>query len=305
MTTVATLIGQTRRHLVGMSRGSLNRLDADIGISTTTAVATFDLGTSIAKNAYIAIDDEIMYVYDVDQTAKSITMERAQLGTTGNGHSAGTQIECNPRFPKPVIRDALQQEIASWPRTVYQVSAVSLNVPTNNLSVDCAGIPANFYEILEVVRRPNTASSQQQLSSLSTSWPEVGFRYERNMAVTDYPSGTALFLNSSQFGGYTVRVTFSAPFTVSIFDDSTDLEATCGLARSMIDIPPFGAAATLLAGRESSRSAMEAQGEARAPVEVPVGATLRSASGLQQWRDKRLTEEGIRLIGDNGWRRTG
>lgn len=303
-TDVDDLIGQTRRLLQGMTRGSLNKLATTMDASVTSVVTTFELGASLAAHAYLCIDDEIMYVYDADGPLQTLTVERAQLGTTAAAHTAGAQIECNPRFPRPVIRDALQEEIASWPRGLYATASVSLSVPTNNLSVDLGAIPSTFIDILEVLRRPSTTSSSLSLQPFSTSWPEIGYRYERGLPTADFPSGSALFLNEAMSGGYTIRVVYSLPFVTAVFTDATSLVSTMLLEASMVDIPPYGAAARLLAGREAQRSAMEAQGEARAPVEVRVGETLRSAAGLQAWRDKRIVEEAERLAGRFRWRRT-
>jgi hypothetical protein len=250
----------------------------------------------LVRSSYLVIDDEFMYVYTADEASKTLTVERGDLGTTPAVHLADTRIECNPRFGKPMLRDALQAEIASWPDTLYATASLSLSVGSSSYSVDAAGLPSDFYDILEVTQQPTS------LSTFSTSWPEVGYRIERGMALADFPSGVGLMLN--RCGPYTINVVYARPFDVSTFTDETDLVTDVGLEAWMLDIPPLGAAARLLAGREASRSAMEAQGESRAPQEVPMNSTLRSAAGLRAMADDRIVKAGNRLLARYGWRRT-
>ena len=86
---------------------------------------------------------------------------------------------------------------------------------------------------------------------------------------------------------------------------TTNLITDCGLEQFMTDIPPYGAAWRLVSGKEVLRNALEAQGEARQASDIPAGAVLRSASVLEQFRDKRLDEAGDILLSRHGWRRTG
>jgi hypothetical protein len=302
--TVGDLIGQTRRYLQGTARGALNVLGAAMTDTTGTMVTfLYDLGQSVVKQSYICADDEIMYVLDVQPSAKTATVIRAQLGTTATTHANGTVVECQARFPKPFIRDALQDDIESWPDTVYAQAAVTLSVPSNSYSVDATPIPSNFISILEVTRKPTTTATAS-IDPLKTSYPQIGYRYERNLDTANFASGTAFFLDRADTGGYTIRVVYSLPFVTATFDDSVNLVSTVLLEATMTDIPPLGAAARLLSGREVLRSQLEAQGEARNANEIRVGETLRSATQLRAMRDQRLSEESTRLLGRFGWRRT-
>jgi hypothetical protein len=301
--TVGELIEETRRFLQGTTRGSMNTLATTVNSSTTAIVAVSDLANAITKGAFITIDDEIMYVADTDEATKTSTVIRELLGTTAAAHTAGATIYVGTRFPTPLIRDALAAEIASWPKTVYATDAVTLSVASNTLGVNLLGVPAEFYEVLNVLRKPVTGA--QAYSPFSTSWARLGYRVEKNMDTAEFASGAALFLEESHAGGFTVRVVYSRPFVLDEFDtDATELVDDVLLSQSMIDIPPYGAAWRLLSGREVLRTALEAQGESRNAQETPSGATIRAASAFEAFRDKRLSEEAEKLMNAHGWRMT-
>lgn len=306
--TVGDLVTQTRRLITGTARGALNQLNADINSSVTTLNCTYDLGANVVKSAYLTIDDEILYVWSVDSSTKTVTVARAQLGTTAASHTASTIIEVGARFPKPLIRDALYDEINSWPKQVYATAATNLDVGTNSYGVDLGTIPSTFYDVLQVLKKP-IVNVSNRYDTLATLWKNVGYRVERHLDTAEFASGAALFLNDAWSGGYRLRVVYSRPFDLSGFStDATSLTAAVGtglgMEPSMTDIAPYGAAWRLVSGREVLRTATEAAGEARAAGDVAQGSIIRAASALEQFRDKRLAEEANILLARHSWRRT-
>lgn len=303
-TTVGGLVAEAKRSLLGMHRAQLNVLNANISSGATSLVTTYAL-QNISAGMYICIDDEMFIVWVVDATSKTVTVQGAQLGTTAAAHVAGTIIEVAPRYPQPVIRDALQEDIASWPKTLYQTASVTLAVASSSLGVDLAGAPATFYDILDVVRQPSTASSMTSTDVFRTSWSQRGWRVQRNMPTANFASGTALFLEDLRSIAYNIVVTYSYPFDLSAFaTDATSLLAGgVGLRASMVDIPVLGAMWRLVSGRESLRVAMEAQGESRQANEVPAGSILRAGEQFMGLRDKRIADESLKLLNEHPWKR--
>ena len=301
--TVGDLIQQTRRLLTGSARGAMNRLTSDIDNAVTNIPLDFDPGAALGKGGYICIDDEIMYVWQM--LSNVAVVQRGELGTVPAAHTGGTIVEVNARFPKPMIRDALYDEIDSWPQSVYRTQGFNVDVATNSYGVDLTPLPATAYDVKQVLKKPTTTASLVRFDPFDTVWRNVGFRLERGMDPAEFASGTALFLNEAMPGGYTLRIVYAGPFDLSLFaTDATNLISDCGLEPFMTDIPPYGAAWRLVAGKEVVRTALEAQGEARQTSDTPAGAILRSATALEQFRDKRLGEAGNVLVGRHGWRRT-
>lgn len=297
---VSDLIARTKADLYGNERGLFNLLASSITTTDTQLTTTYDLA-ALSAGAYLGIEDELIYVW-VSPAPKTLTIQRGMLGTTPAAHAAGTFIEVQPRFPQFVIRNALQDEINSWPNGLYSVASVSLSVSAWQRGIDAVGIPSNWLRILEVRRAP--------LPGLD-SWPEVKVRAERNADPTQFPSGTALYLNRIMWtsltwpqvsSAFTLRVTYAVPFTTTTFTDATDLVATCGLDQDLLDIPRLGACWRLLGPREASRTSVQAQAESRDQREVPTGMTQRVALGMKAQRDDRIRQEVERRISSYGWR---
>lgn len=282
MTTVSDLVDITREHLYGTQSGQFNFLTSTVDIDDTAV--TFDMTAGgIVAGAVIGVDDEIMYVKSV--SGQTATVHRDWAGTAA-AHTAGAIIEVSPRFPRHAIKQALKEEIASWPDTLFQTpTPITLTGSTTTRAYNLTAL-GSFYDILNVVREPYSGS---------TAWVPVDFRVDRNMPTASFASGKALFLTHELAEGVDIRVTYSAPFTVSTFASATDVETAVGLSSSMLDIPPYGAAWRLLAPREIKRTFTESQPEPRLSEEVPAGAALRTAAGMKALRDQRIVEEGNRL----------
>lgn len=291
-TTVADLILDTQALLTGSQRQKLNKLSAD---PTTGTTFTFTYTPKFRGGSYLSVDDEIVYVWEVDAPSSTATVERAQFGTTSVAHDSGSIVEVNPLYPKVRIRRALQDDVRSWPTNVYQVESLDLTVGASARAVDVTGIDdSNFFTILQVLRSPVVGGD---------SWTETGYRVERNLNTGEFASGVALILDHAPGGsGATLRVTYAKRFDVSTFTDATTL-ATIGLEETMYDIAPYGAAWRLISGREGNRTRTDAQGEARAAAEVPPGHILRTAEEYRRLRDVRLEQEAERLTGRWPWNR--
>ena len=64
----------------------------------------------------------------------------------------------------------------------------------------------------------------------------------------------------------------------------------------MLDIPPLGAAASLLRTTDARRNQITAQGDARRAAEVPSSVNLSTASVLDREYKMRVQDEYARLI---------
>lgn len=284
-TTVGNLVTTTERHLLGTHRADRNRLATTMTDSVTSLVVEFQPGRGIGAGAYLALDDEIVYVWEYGSTSLTATIQRAQLGTTAAAHTAGAIVDINPRFPRPILRDTLKEEIDSWGPAVYQVKTLDIAVGSTAQAVDLTAI-GTYYSVLRVYREPRSGSDV---------WFNPTFRVLRNMPTADFASGTALILDGQQEAATNLRIVYSAPFTTTTFTDATDLNATVGLDASQNDIPPYGAAWRLLATREVRRTQTQAQGDPRNAEEVPAGFMSQTSVALKRIRDQRLADAAVRL----------
>jgi len=280
---VRAAIDATRRAVMGMHRSELNKLKAAISATTTSIDFLYAAG-GIGRASYVAIDDELLYIWQANTSAQTADVERGMLGSFPEAHAASAIIEVNPRFPQMAIRQAIKDEIRSWFPTLFAVHSVELVSPGGRM-LDLTGL-GDFQNILDVRRSPRTGA---------TIWPHMSWQLLREMGTDSFPSGSALQLDEDLDAGVLVRVVYGRNFNVTTFDDATNLQTDIGLSSSMLDIVPLGAAWRLLATREVSRTQTEAQGEPRNSQEVPPGHIVQTAAALKKQRDDRLGEEAGRL----------
>lgn len=278
--TVEVAIEQTRSHLHGLHKVTLNRLAQPLTDSDVTVLCEFPI-SRVVVGSLIGIDTELMYVWSIDPTARSITVQRAMFGSEPGTHDTGVLVEIESLFPRAAIFQALRDEIRSWPDTVYRVDIVDVTASTDVRGYDLA--VDDLVNVLRVTRAPLTGS-------ISAANVELDFRLDR---TTSPPS---LILACSPVEDGAVRALVSRRFDTSAWSLGTDLELDVGLASSMLDIVPLGAAARLLHGREGARNWTGAQGEPRTAEEVPPRALAEVGRDLKRVRDERLREEAGRLL---------
>lgn len=278
---VSSLIESTRRHLMGQHRPQMNRLKVAANDSQTTISFEFAI-EGVVGGALIGVDDELMYVWSRDKGTLQAVVQRGVLGTEKSTHDVGALIEVNPRFPTAVIRDELQREIRSWHPRLFAVVTKELTVGTGNRAVNLDSVPGNFFHVLEILRQPRDTRD---------SWYRVRGRAEHNLNTTDFPSGSALFLDEPVEASTRIRFTYARPFDLESFDDDVDLEEDVLLSPAYYDIATYGAAWRLVSTREIKRTDGDAQGEPRDAQEVPPGHILQTARQLKTLRDERIAEE--------------
>jgi hypothetical protein len=275
------MIAATRRHLMASGREALNRLNGSINSSVTTLTFEFAAG-QIASGALLAIDLELFYVWSV--AGQIATVQRGYMGSTAATHADDALIYVNPVVSDFQIFSALNSEIASVssPTMLYKVKTVTVTATaasTYNLAADVLRVLAVQYN--------DTGSS--------SSWPLLR-RWDLlpNQDTAVFASGVALRFFEVPAPGRTVRVTYAA--ALSPLTALADVvETVTGLATSATDIPPLGAAARLLAARESRRSSIDAQPENRQASDVPPGTARSASAALFALRDRRLKEESAKL----------
>lgn len=301
MTTVADLIQETRRHLVGDSRFEFNKLNGSLDGSTDQVVCEFDLA-GIVPGSYICIEDELMYVWSVDTGTKTATVERGVLGSTATTHADNLLVEVNPRFDRFTIKEKLKQEILSWPSEVYAVDTVDINAAEEYWAQGIDLGVSSITHILQVRHKPDTIQDTN-LSNYSQNWPTVKFWDLVFNPPSDMAANHGLVINERVPTG-TIHVVYAKPFDVSTFDDATDVEVAVGLATSQIDIASIGAAWRLMTTREIARTDMRARRLSRDEDGVPPNFISNVTERLKQVRDKRIGEEMQRLRHKYGWPHT-
>lgn len=289
MTTTADLIAEAKRHLLSFQREPMNRLASAATADATSLIFEFDT-SSITAGSHVQLGLELIYVWSVDPSSKVAQVERAQLGSVAAAHDAGTVATINPKFPDFAILKAINDDLAdlsSPANGLYAMRSADLTFSAGSSGYDLAGV-TDLLEIHEIRHRIGAASGYRQ-------WPILtNYELSRDVSAVDFPSGFGLFLAEGGASGQPVRVLYKSGFSplVNLIDD---VELVAGLPASMHDIPPMGAAVTLVAPREIKRNFTESQGEPRRANEVPPGAVGNSMRLLAGRRQNRIAAEAVRL----------
>lgn len=283
MTTALDLVHATSRHLLSGSREPLNKLSASASSTATTLVLARNT-EDISEGSYLSIGLEVVYVWDVVHASRSVTVERAQIGSTAQSHDANTIVTVNPRFPQYAIFEALKQEFRDLSASgLFQMKTKTLTTSASSFVYDLAA--DDVIDVYDV---------RYDESGPENRYPRLPFRWMYGAPTSEIPYGPALWIPGTVTSGRKLQVWYKAKLgDLTSLDDN--VEVVTGIAPTAVDIAPFGAAARLVGVRETRRVQFEAQPETRRPEEVPVGSTTRAAQTLLAYRQQRLTEELTRL----------
>lgn len=287
-TTAGDLVAETKRHLLSFQREPMNKLAAPLTAGTTTLSFLYAID-QIQAGSYVEVGLELMYVWSVEPATRSAVVQRAQLGSVATTHDTGDIARVNPRFPDFAILKAINDDIvdlSSPGNGLYAVRSATVSSVGGRTGYDLSGT-AGLIDIIEV-RYDGRDSSQ--------SWPLLpSWSLARQVDTADFPSNLTLNTNVGIGGGRALHVLYKGSFA-KLTSLADDVETVAGLAPTMLDLPPMGAAVRMVAPREIKRNQTEAQGEPRRAAEVGPGAVAASLRGIAALRANRIAAEANRLV---------
>lgn len=289
MTTLASdWVTRTRSRLVGSTVPERNTLAANYTAGSSTLTFTFDLG-GIAKGTRLAVGLNTFYVWAVNATTKTATVTGGQEGTTDVNATLGQVAWVRPRFTDFELLTAINEDLSalSSPQNgLFQVKTTDLTWNPALVGYDMTGV-TDLQDVYEV---------RYQTSGPEKDWPRIPkhmVRLDRSALPSDFASGLALKLLDGGQSGFDVRLVYKAPFT-TLAALTTDVSTT-GVPATAYDLPPLGAAITVMSGQEISRNFTDTQPDTRRATEVPSGARFNSYRGLLIQRQERIAAEAARL----------
>jgi len=283
VTTAGQLIDRVNSELLAGTVEERNKLAASTDSSQTDIEMTYSLG-SLRDNTVFQIGTELMYVWEVNTTSKTATVDRGYGGTTAAAHTIGDIVTVSPRFPRHQILNGLNADLAdlSSPMNgLFQMKTVDVSYNGSDRMVNLTGV-TEIIDLYDVRYR-----------YLNDDYPIVrNVRLLRDMPVSDFASGFVLAFDAPVRAG-SVRVLYKAPYTA--FATEADTVAGAGGTASLDDLLILGAQIRVMAGREVKRNFTESQGDTRRAEEVPAGAVGGSILNLQRLRRDRIQAEAARL----------
>jgi len=284
MTTVATVLNRASRQMLAGVVEERNKLSATINASETSVVALYELG-GLRPGFVFEIESELFYIWAVNNSTKTLTVERGYAGTTAASHTAGAIITLNPRFPRAQMLDAVNadlDDLSSTANGLFRVVTVDLSYNGSDRQINITN-SGTILELLDV-----------RLRYLADDHPVIhSARLQTGLPTTDFASGNTLVLDESIMAG-TLRVRYKAPF-VRATSEASDLTTNCFLPETCDDIIEMGVVMRMMAGREIKRNFTETQGDTRRPDEVQAGAVSQSVANIQRLRRERIIAEAGRL----------
>ncbi len=287
--TLANLIDEARSMLFSGAQQEVNRCNGAVASGDTNIALHYSVGSAQIQGAIIAIDLELIRVWETDGNTKLTVVERGVNSSVAAAHSDGAMVEVIPKFSQFRVSQAINEDLDDLCSPYNGLFAVPLGTVdlTYNPAVrgyDLTGTtPANILSIQEI--RYKTPGPLKD-------WPEVRkWHTTREMSSSDFASTMALIVSSGEGGGgypgLPLHVRYRQRFThfVNLTDDAQSVAQLPAFAN---DLPPIGAAMRLMSPREIKRNFDEAQPDAKLQEDVPPGSILKSYAGLQLLRQQRI-----------------
>jgi hypothetical protein len=284
MSTVGTVVDRTLRQLMSGTVEERNKTVGALTATSTSVVFQYELG-GLRQGGVIQIDNELMYVWEVSQGSKSVTVERGWNGTAAVAHAASSVTIVDPRFPRAQVLEAINAEIddlSSPMNGLYQIKSLELNyngtwnminLPTTDKIIDLVSVTVRY---------------------IATDYPKITrCRLIRDLPNDDFNAGYAIRFDEQVRAGRMI-VVYKAPFT-NVTTEAQNLQNISGFPTTAEDILMMGAQIRLVSPREVKRNFTESQGDTRRSEEVPTGSVSSSINNIIRMRRDRITAEAARL----------
>lgn len=286
-TTVGDLLLDTKKIIYGALGVFIDDLAADIPASGPGANQVQLVNSrNLNVGSLLDVDCESMLVQQFDPTTRTATVRRGWLRTDKVAHLAATQpiVEVNPRWPAGQLVNDLQSEILAWPDALYR---------PDYLDLDGAQFGDDFVRQVTLDATYNDVVGLPSARWIATDGSSIGLPKAR---LVQGPAGVYYIdLGTMVHRFATLTFVLARQFVVVPWTTTTTLESI-GLIHEMYDIPPIGVALRRLGLDEIRRSDRQAQGEPRLDQANPANETVQGWAALQRLYDRRLRDEGDRLI---------
>lgn len=297
MTTLDQLAARAQALMRGGTRPVLDRLASAVAADAETLTLT-RTHNGVAEGSVLGLGAELVYVWSYDSNAKQATVERGWEGTTARAHSAGTLVECNERFPRAMVLEAMRSEVDGWPPTIYRVESRTFSVGAADSAVELVPDWIDALAVVEARRSPNTSEVGSEDVS---SWPHLKWHYfVRDAPAEGFYARTGLRIPALGYAGR-VHVTVALPYTTLVWTPTTSVEHALGMPTSVQDLLVYGAILRLFGPAEVSLTSRLTQGQHRDGQEVPPGSIAGpNLDRIERMYARRLHDEQHRLLARYG-----
>ena len=285
MTTIADLVADARRMTYGSMTEQINLVGSAAAAAATSVILDLDV-SGITPGMVLSCGLNVWYVRGTTTSTNEVFLIPGYDNSPKDAVSVGDIVTVKPKVTDwylfNIINDELRK-LSSPTNGLYRIGSWSVNVSPTYQTYEVPIEALNMTNLARVrYRWPGTPDVWSDIRTSSYRWI-VSEGSNKIQLLVNVPSGTE------------IEFTYKAPFVLatSLADDPVE---DCGLSETMLDIPPLGAAASLLRTTDARRNQITAQGDARRAAEVPSSVNLSTASVLDREYKMRVQDEYARLI---------
>lgn len=285
MTTIADLVADARRITYGAMTEQINLISTNAAAGADTLEMELDI-TGMTPGMTLTSGLNVWYIKGSNPGSKQVYVIPGYDNSPQESVTAGDRVIIKPRVTDWYLFNAINDEIRKLSSPMNGLYGIGTWVTDVSPTYQTYEVPPQALDMTNILRVryrwPGTPDVWSDIRTASYRWivSETGNKIQ---LLVNVPSGTE------------IEFTYKAPFAEanSLTDDPI---ADCGLAQTMLDIPPLGVAATLLKTTDSRRNQISAQGDPRRAGEVPSGVNLSSAAMLDRDYKMRVQDEYARLV---------
>jgi len=279
--TLAQMMDEVQINLSGYTYQQDRSTYLTAAVTTTTSPSSSPLILSLASTqdlgkGVIEIDDELLWIDNVDRVANTATVSpygRGYLGTTASTHAVDAKVTVSPIFPRASITKAINDTIHAVGGAVYATKQTTF---TYNAALAIENI-------------------------LSISWQDIGptkewirvkrWDFDPYADVDTWGNNTqTVTLGDVIIAGRTVKVMYAT--SPSVFTATNqDYTTQTGLPASTKDVVVLGAAYRLLQYLDPARAAQYSPQADEIDAKRPFGASNNAVRQLFALYTQRLNEE--------------
>ena len=285
MTTIADLVADARRITYGSMTEQINLVGSAAAAAATSVILDLDV-SGITPGMVLSCGLNVWYVRGTTTSTNEVFLIPGYDNSPKDAVSVGDIVTVKPKVTDwylfNIINDELRK-LSSPTNGLYRIGSWSVNVSPTYQTYEVPIEALNMTNLARVrYRWPGTPDVWSDIRTSSYRWI-VSEGDNKFQLLVNIPSGTE------------IEFTYKSPFVLatSLADDPVE---DCGLSETMLDIPPLGAAASLLRTTDARRNQITAQGDARRAAEVPSSVNLSTASVLDREYKMRVQDEYARLI---------
>jgi len=285
-TTMADMVADAKR----MTYGSLPEQINLIGVASTAGATTLTLQMpvdGIVPGTILSSGLNVWYVRGVTTTGNIVSVIPGYSGAPKNATLVDDFVYIRPRITDWYVFTTLNDVIKSLSAPssgLYKVGSWQASVDTTTQTY---AIPTEAQNMVGLIRARVSVPGYQDV------WQDIP-----SMAIRVQSDNNVIRFTRNLPGSSLVEFIYKSPFTEGT-DLTDNVETVCGLAPTMLDIPPLGATVTMLRTTESRRSQIAVQSDPRRAEEVAMGANSNAAREFARDFKGRVDDEYARLLQRN------